>query len=107
MLEKIEFIQDENGFLKNIYDWNESIAIKLAENEGINLNKAHWEIIHLVRNFYIQFNTVPNMRIIVRMIAETHGGKKANSRYLFRLFSKSPIKQISKIAGLPNPGICI
>ncbi|WWO97836.1 MAG: TusE/DsrC/DsvC family sulfur relay protein [Candidatus Dasytiphilus stammeri] len=107
MLEEIEFLQDEEGFLKNLYDWNESIAMKLAENEGINVNQAHWEIIHLMRNFYIKFNTVPNMRILVRMIADTYGVKKGNSRYLFRLFSKSPIKQISKIAGLPNPGICI
>ncbi|WWP00451.1 MAG: TusE/DsrC/DsvC family sulfur relay protein [Candidatus Dasytiphilus stammeri] len=107
LVEKIEFLQDEEGFLKNIYDWNESIAMNLAQNEGVNMNQAHWEIIHLVRNFYIHFNTVPNMRILVKMIADTHGVKKGNSRYLFSLFSKSPVKQISKIAGLPNPGICI
>ncbi|WWP00949.1 MAG: TusE/DsrC/DsvC family sulfur relay protein [Candidatus Dasytiphilus stammeri] len=107
LVEEREFLQDEEGFLKNINDWNESIAINLAKNEGVNMNQAHWEIINLVRNFYIQFNTVPKMRMIVKIIADTYGVKKGNSRYLFSLFSKSPVKQISKIAGLPNPGICI
>ncbi|WWP02753.1 MAG: TusE/DsrC/DsvC family sulfur relay protein [Candidatus Dasytiphilus stammeri] len=99
--------RDIHGFLKNIDDWNELLAEEIAREEVISLSKEHWEIIYLVRKFYLDFNSVPTVRMLVKIIRHKYGEKKGNSRYLFRLFPKGPAEQVAKIAGLPKPVKCL
>ncbi|MEI4259731.1 MAG: TusE/DsrC/DsvC family sulfur relay protein [Candidatus Dasytiphilus stammeri] len=99
--------RDNEGFLKNCDDWNESVAKLIALEEGIDLSADHWEIVHLIRTFYINFNTVPSVYILVKAISRKFGKDKGNSRYLFRLFPKGPARQAAKIAGLPKPVRCL
>ncbi|CUR53731.1 Sulfurtransferase TusE [Serratia symbiotica] len=98
---------DSKGYLENISDWNENLAIKLANKEGIILTDIHWELIFFIRNFYKKFNTSPTMRMLVKSIEEKYGKKIGNTRYLYYLFPKGPAKQATKIAGLPKPVKCI
>ena len=37
---------DEAGYLKNLSDWSEALAEKIAEKEQIVLTPEHWEIIY-------------------------------------------------------------
>ncbi|WWO97506.1 MAG: TusE/DsrC/DsvC family sulfur relay protein [Candidatus Dasytiphilus stammeri] len=99
--------RDSEGYLTNTSDWNPMIAKKLASEEKLNLNKEHWQIIFLVRNFYLTFNMVPTMRMLVKSITKQYGIEKGNSRYLFQLFPKGPAKQAAKIAGIPKPVKCL
>ncbi|WWO97100.1 MAG: TusE/DsrC/DsvC family sulfur relay protein [Candidatus Dasytiphilus stammeri] len=99
--------RDHDGFLKNSNDWNELIANQIALEENISLTKEHWDIIYIIRTFYVNFHTVPTVYILVKAISRKLGQKKGNSRYLFRLFPQGPIKQAAKIAGLPKPIICL
>ena len=46
---------DEAGYLKNLSDWSEALAEKIAEKEQIVLTPEHWEIIYLVRDFYEEY----------------------------------------------------
>ncbi len=98
---------DAQGYLKNSQDWDETLAPALAEQEGIELTEAHWEVVRFVRGFYQEFNTSPAIRMLVKAMTQKYGEEKGNSRYLYRLFPKGPAKQATKIAGLPKPVKCI
>lgn len=98
---------DKEGYLKNISDWSEPLAIVIAKSDGIELSQEHWEIIHFVRGFYQEYKTSPAIRMLVKSLAQKFGEEKGNSRYLQRLFPAGPAKQATKIAGLPKPAKCL
>ncbi|MBK4716279.1 MULTISPECIES: sulfurtransferase TusE [Tenebrionibacter/Tenebrionicola group] len=102
-----EVATDGEGYLKNSADWSEELAAAIAEKEGIALSFEHWEVVRFVRDFYLEFNTSPAIRMLVKAVANKFGEEKGNSRYLYRLFPKGPAKQATKIAGLPKPVKCI
>ncbi|ASO60096.1 sulfurtransferase TusE [Salmonella enterica subsp. arizonae serovar 53:-:- str. SA20100345] len=98
---------DSEGYLKETTQWSEPLAVAIAANEGIELSAEHWEVVRFVREFYLEFNTSPAIRMLVKAMANKFGEEKGNSRYLYRLFPKGPAKQATKIAGLPKPVKCI
>ncbi|WP_299997294.1 sulfurtransferase TusE [uncultured Cedecea sp.] len=102
-----EIATDADGYLKHSQQWSEALAEAIATQEGIVLAAEHWEVVHFVRNFYLEFNTSPAIRMLVKAMASKFGEEKGNSRYLYRLFPKGPAKQATKIAGLPKPVKCI
>ncbi|MBN6043624.1 sulfurtransferase TusE [Citrobacter sp. ku-bf4] len=102
-----EIATDVDGYLKDSAQWSEPMAVAIAENEGITLSAEHWEVVRFVRDFYLEFNTSPAIRMLVKAMANKFGEEKGNSRYLYRLFPKGPAKQATKIAGLPKPVKCI
>ncbi|AUO64973.1 tRNA 2-thiouridine synthesizing protein E [Citrobacter amalonaticus] len=102
-----EIATDADGYLKESAQWSEAMAVVIAENEGIILSPEHWEVVRFVRDFYLEFNTSPAIRMLVKAMANKFGEEKGNSRYLYRLFPKGPAKQATKIAGLPKPVKCI
>lgn len=101
----IEF--DEEGFLRNLSDWSESVAEDIAQSEGIDLSDAHWEVIRVIREFYQTFQLSPAMRPLVKAVTAKLGKDKGKSIYLLKLFPGSPAKLVAKIAGLPKPDNCL
>lgn len=102
-----EIETDSEGYLKETSQWSEELAVIIAEKEAITLTPEHWEVVRFVRDFYLEFNTSPAIRMLVKAMANKYGEEKGNSRYLYRLFPKGPAKQATKIAGLPKPVKCI
>lgn len=98
---------DKAGYLLKVEDWHAEFAPVLAQTENIELTDNHWEVVNFVRQFYLEFNTSPAMRALVKAMANEFGPEKGNSRYLFKLFPKGPAKQATKIAGLPKPAKCL
>lgn len=98
---------DVDGFLVNLTDWSEEVAEWLAQEEGITLSEAHWEIIKLLQQFYREFEISPAMRILVKYVAGQLGPEKGRSVYLMQLFPQSPAKIGAKLAGLPRPTNCL
>ncbi|CAM4301109.1 MULTISPECIES: TusE/DsrC/DsvC family sulfur relay protein [Pseudoalteromonas] len=98
---------DKQGYLLDHLLWSEQLACVIAEQENIELTPQHWEVIHFVRNFYLEYNTSPAIRMLVKAMAKALGEDKGNSIYLYTLFPKGPAKQATKIAGLPKPARCI
>ncbi len=98
---------DVQGYLKHMSDWTPELAVKIAELEQIELSGSHWEVIHFVRDFYVEYKTSPAIRMLVKAMGQKLGEEKGNSRYLYRLFPEGPAKQATKIAGLPKPAKCI
>lgn len=98
---------DKDGFLKNLDDWSDPVAMTLAKNENITMTDAHREIISLLRCFYHEYELSPAMRPLVKYVALKLGKDKGNSLYLLKLFPGSPAKIAAKIAGLPKPDNCL
>ncbi|AXY01019.1 MULTISPECIES: TusE/DsrC/DsvC family sulfur relay protein [Vibrio] len=98
---------DAQGYLLDHTQWEEGMIELLAKEEEIELTEAHLEVIHFVRDFYVEFNTSPAVRMLVKAMEKAHGPEKGNSKYLFKLFKKGPAKQATKLAGLPKPAKCL
>lgn len=98
---------DKEGFLAELKDWSEPVAEILAGNEGLTLTPPHWEIIHLLRDFYAATEVSPAMRPLVKLVKDSLGKDKGNSIYLMELFGSSPAKIAAKCAGLPRPTNCL
>lgn len=98
---------DKDGFLANRADWNPDIAQRLAEDEAIELEAAHWELITFVQNYYEEYHITPIMRILAKAIRKRLGEDKGTSKYLYQLFPDAPVRQLARIAGLPKPPSCI
>ena len=97
---------DKHGYLANMQDWDQAVAQAFAQAEQIAMTDAHWEVVHFVRQFYVEFQTSPAIRILVKAMAQQLGPEKGNSKYLFMLFPQGPAKQATRIAGLPKPATC-
>ncbi|EJD6377473.1 MULTISPECIES: TusE/DsrC/DsvC family sulfur relay protein [Providencia] len=102
-----EIETDAQGYLLDSQQWSEELIPLLAQQEDIEITNEHLEIIRFVRNFYLEFNTSPAIRMLVKAVSQQFGEEKGNSRYLYRLFPKGPAKQVTKLAGLPKPVKCI
>lgn len=98
---------DKEGYLENLDDWSENIAMHIAHTETLTLTQDHWDVIHLLRQFYHEFELSPAMRPLVKYVGLHLGKDKGNSIYLLTLFPPSPAKIASKIAGLPRPANCL
>ncbi|MCW3147801.1 TusE/DsrC/DsvC family sulfur relay protein [Stutzerimonas stutzeri] len=98
---------DDDGYLRDLVEWNEAVASALAEQEGLALEADHWEIIHLLRAFYHEFQLSPATRPLIKYVALKLGPEKGNSLHLNRLFKGTPAKLAAKLAGLPKPSNCL
>ncbi len=97
----------DSGFLVKTSDWNESVAQALAQASHIGLTDEHWEIIHLIRQYYFNYLHLPNARMFVKLVQKSLGEDKGNSRYLHSLFPNSAVRFACLIAGLPKPPGCL
>jgi tRNA 2-thiouridine synthesizing protein E len=86
-----------SGYLTNHLDWNEDVARKLAEGEGIELTEKHWDVINYLRTEYVDNGqNQPMERVVLKDMG------KPSSKDLYTLFPLAPTKQGTKIAGLPE-----
>lgn len=97
---------DQEGFLRNLSHWNENVATELALLDNISLTTDHWDIIHIVRDYYRDHHISPATRVLVNITKIRLGADKGKSLHLMQLFSGKPAKTIARIAGLPKPSNC-
>ena len=107
IVDGVKLETSDDGFLRNVEQWNENVADALAAQEGIELSAAHWEILFFIRDYYFQFQHLPNARMFASAIRKKLGEDKGQSRYLQKLFPNGPLKYACKLAGLPKPPTCL
>jgi dissimilatory sulfite reductase related protein len=93
---------NEEGFMTNPAEWDKSIAVELAKEEGINeLTPTHWKVIDYCRQTAAASGgAAPTLRNIT-----TNAG--VTTKELFGLFPKGPAKKVARIAGLKKPEGCV
>ena len=98
---------DQDGYLVALTDWSEPVAEALAQQEQLPLSAEHWQILHLLRAFYAEFQLSPANRPLIKYVALKLGPEKGNSLHLNLLFKGAPAKLAAKLAGLPKPTNCL
>ena len=103
----VEYEVDESGFLQYVADWSQDLAIGMAQQDGLELEHEHWEVILFLRDYYLEYRIAPAMRVLKRVVGKRLGPDKASTRYLYDLFPQGPAKQACRYAGLPKPTGCV
>ena len=98
---------DEEGYLVDLSEWSETVADKMAVDDGCDLSDNHWEVINFLREYYEEYQVAPAVRVLTKSIGRKLGKDKGNSKYLYELFPYGPAKQACKYAGLPKPTGCV
>ena len=90
----------ENGYLVDVNDWTEEIALELFAEEGIEPTERHWDIIRYVREQALGGDE-PNERGIMKAMGKLWG-EKVSSKLMYEMFPLMPSKQGLKIGGCPQ-----
>ena len=94
---------DAEGYLVDPVDWDDNVALLLAQQEEIELGEEHWKIFRFMRKYYDEHQIAADARFVKRLVADELGyGKNAGSR-LSELFPYGYVKQACKIAGMKRP----
>ena len=93
--------RDAEGYLVEPEDWNEDVAQVLAQEENIQLNDDHWDVIHFMRDYYQEHQVAADARYVVKHLAERMA--KEAQKKLSELFPYGYVKQACKIAGMRRP----
>ena len=87
---------DDEGFMTDFDEWDETTAVALAASIGIALTDEHWKAIRFVREDYRTQGATPTVRRV-----STAGG--LDTKHLFALFPARPATKMAYVAGLPKP----
>jgi TusE/DsrC/DsvC family sulfur relay protein len=97
----------EAGWLLNLDQWNEDLAVEIARNEKIpELTPEHWDIINAAREYFADNGTVAEPRVFSKIMKEKFGKDRSDQKYIYSLFPTGLIKCANKVAGLPRPKGC-
>ena len=103
---EFQIARDPEGYLVDPVDWDESIACRLAAEEGIELKEAHWPVLHFMREQWTQNRIAPDVRHVMDFVASKRGiDKKEAKTLLYKLFPYGYVKQACKIAGMQRPRV--
>ncbi len=99
-----EPLRDAEGYLFQPEDWNETLASKIAKEEGIELNDTYWSMLSFMREYFLEHDIAPDVRHLIKyMAAKEDCSKKEAKQLVFELFPYGYVKQACKIAGMKKP----
>ena len=87
---------DEDGSLAHADQWDEEVAVDLANREGVQLTADHWRVVRCVRQHFLDGNRPPTCRSVSARLG-------IPVRQLFGLFPHRPIHLAARIGGVPKP----
>ncbi|MCP4011021.1 MAG: TusE/DsrC/DsvC family sulfur relay protein [Proteobacteria bacterium] len=93
---------DESGYLAEIGDWNEEVALAIGAADQLEMTDQHMDVVRYLRSEHVDnAGNEPNERTIMKDMGKVWG-KKPSSKDMYTLFPGTPSKQGRKIAGLPR-----
>jgi tRNA 2-thiouridine synthesizing protein E len=97
----------EAGWLVNLDEWSEDLAVEIAKNEKIpELTQEHWDIINTAREYFLDNGMVCEPRQFSKIMKTRFGKDRSDQKYIYSLFPTGLIKCANKVAGLPRPKGC-
>ena len=94
---------DKDGFLVDPDQWEPAVAEAMADIDGFELTKRHWEVINCLRDYYNKYQIAPDLGAMSKGLSHVLGADKIGKEQLITLFLDSPAKTACKYAGLPEP----
>jgi dissimilatory sulfite reductase related protein len=91
---------DGEGFLVNRDDWSEEVARELAQVDEMEISDEVMNYILEARRMYEEDGVVPPIRKFAKAM-------NVDSKHLYDVFKKGPMKLICKWGGLPKPTGCV
>ena len=91
---------DDEGFMTEYGEWDETLGKALAAQIGIDMTDDHWKAIRFLREDFASQGETPTLRRV-----STVGG--IPTKQLFVLFPQKPAKKMAYVAGLPKPRGCV
>jgi tRNA 2-thiouridine synthesizing protein E len=91
---------DGEGFLRNRDDWSEEVATFLATQDGYEMTDEMMGLITSARHMYEEDGVVPPIRKFSKKVG-------VDSKHLYGIFKKGPMKLICKWGALPKPTGCV
>jgi tRNA 2-thiouridine synthesizing protein E len=91
---------DGEGFLVNRDDWTEEVAAHMATLDGYEFTDEMLELIRSARAMYDENGVVPPIRKFSKQVG-------VDSKKLYDIFKKGPMKLICKWGALPKPTGCV
>ena len=91
---------DGEGFLLDRDDWSEEVARQLAAAEDMGITDEVMNYILEARRMYEEDGVVPPIRKFAKAM-------NVDSKHLYDVFMKGPMKLICKWGGLPKPTGCV
>jgi tRNA 2-thiouridine synthesizing protein E len=96
----MELHVDNEGFLIDRDDWSEAVAAQLAEKDGYEMTDEIMDYIRQARSMYSEDGVVPPIRKFSKKVG-------TDSKHLYDVFKKGPMKLICKWGALPKPTGCV
>ena len=95
------FSIDEDGFIDDYANWNETWVQYVKSQEGIEeLTEEHQLVIKTLREYYEKNGIAPMVRVLSKVT-------KFKLKHIYELFPSGPGKGACKMAGLPKPTGCV
>jgi len=91
---------DGEGFLVDRDDWSEAVAVELAQRDGYEVSDEIMTYIREARRMYDEDGVVPPIRKFAKAM-------NTDTKHLYDVFQKGPMKLICKWGGLPKPTGCV
>ena len=96
-----EVLTDSEGYLVNPGEWSEEFVRQQADNEGLELNQEHWDVIRFQRNWFATHGRQASVRDMIKHFRKQWDSTRGSNRYLHQLFPRGgPQKQGNRLAGL-------
>ncbi len=90
---------DDMGYMVDLNEWNKTIAVEIAKEEGIEMTDRHWVVVK-----YLQDEVKKGVALTIRKIGNSG---VVTIKEFYQLFPKGPLKTAAHIAGIPKPVSCI
>jgi tRNA 2-thiouridine synthesizing protein E len=93
---------DAEGYLNDPEDWNEAVCAALADANGVQLDDCRWKVIHVMRDFYQEYQAAPGVPGLRKALEREN--LNCDTKFLKSLFSTNKVcEQVCRLAGLPKP----
>lgn len=90
---------NDEGFMTNFAQWDESVGREIAKENNIDLSPKHMEVIN-----YLQQQYKAEIPLTIRKVGQSG---VVTIKEFYELFPLAPLKTSTKIAGIPKPASCI
>lgn len=97
-----QLVRGHFGELVALDEWSRDTARRAAQDEGLELTDAHFEVLEFLRDHAINHGGIRQEAPRVLRVLEEHFRDKGGGRWLYELFPGGPVRQGMKLAGLPE-----